>query len=136
MSKSSKEMKAQAQAMEPKVIDIRRFRGNNSDTYTGRPEGELARRALNLDEVDRTAMPVTVVIPRGTTSINPSFFLGLFYDSIKYLGGVRPFTERYTFDYEDKDPEIQGILNGNIDEAYRYANNILNKRTGLFSFTK
>lgn len=125
-----------AQIMEPKVIELKKYRGNNSYTYTGRPEGEAARKDLQLDIEDKDQDRVLIKIPKGTTSINPSFFLGLFYDSIKRLGGVKPFQEKYQFSFEDEDEEIRIILLDNIADALRYANNFINKKSSIFSFLK
>ena len=56
-------------------------RGTNSTTFTGRPQGKSVRGSLNLDQEDKDQEEVNIEIPKDTTSFNPSFYLGLFYDS-------------------------------------------------------
>jgi hypothetical protein len=52
----------------------------------GRERGEAVRKALNIDEVDRSHEEVDVLIPDWVYSVTSSFFLGLFEKSIKELG--------------------------------------------------
>ena len=70
-------------------------RGVNSTTFTGRPQGKEVRLNLGLSALDSSIENICVEIPEGTTSFNPSFYLGLFYDSILNLGGLDAFKKKY-----------------------------------------
>ena len=84
-------------------------RGTNSTTFTGRPQGKSVRGSLNLDQ--------------DTNSFNPSFYLGLFYDSILALKGVDNFKEKYHIIYADNDQELVNLLKEDIEDCERQASN-------------
>jgi len=70
--------------------------------YIGRPRGEAARKKLNLDDIDRDgSVTVEVIIPADTYSINSSYFLGLFGDSIRAAGSREAFLKKYIFKCEE-----------------------------------
>lgn len=117
--------------MDNQRIELLKYRGHNSTVFTGRPEGKLARKDLGLDEKDSDAVVYTVIIPRKTTSFNSSFFLGLFYDSIKALGSIEKFNQKYVFEIEEQDAEWKEILERNLAECRRKATNELNHTTGI-----
>lgn len=117
--------------MDNQRIELRKYRGNNSTVFTGRPEGKLARKDLGLDQKDNDGVVYSVIIPKGTTSFNSSFFLGLFYDSIKTLGTIDKFYEKYVFEIEETDHEWNAILERNLSECRRKATNELNHTTGI-----
>ena len=117
--------------MDSKRIDLLKYRGCNSTVFTGRPEGKLARKDLNLDEKDKDDVVYTVIIPKETTSFNSSFFLGLFYESIKSLGSIYKFNEKYDFVIEEQDAEWKTILEKNLADCRRKASNELNHTTGI-----
>ena len=96
-------------------------RGLNSTTFTGRPQGKEVRVNLRLSEFDKLDEIVCVEIPAGTTSFNPSFYLGLFYDSISFLGGVDKFKKKYNIICADKNEEMVEILEENINDCERQA---------------
>lgn len=112
--------------MQPPVkIPLQKFRGHKSTLFTGRPQGESARKELKLDQKDTSNKMYTFIVPKGTTSINPSFFLGLLFKSIKKLS-PNGFKKKYTFEFEEKEnPEIVEILKQNIADAMRNAKNTL-----------
>lgn len=113
-------------------IDLNNFRGVNSSVFTGRPQGEQARNALNLDKLDKSDSQNEFIIPRGTAAITPSFFLGLLYESIKKLG-VSAYRDKYKFSFKDSDPEIVEILKENIKDGERRAFNALNQKGNFLS---
>ena len=79
-----------------KKIELQPFhRGIDSNTFTGRPSGLQVRRELDLDSKDKDSVKYQITIPRETTSFNASFFLGLFFDSIKNLKGYDNFEDKY-----------------------------------------
>ncbi len=120
--------------MERRRIDLIKFRGKNSSLYTGRPQGEQTRDELNLDKTDsQKGIEIEFLIPKGTSSFNPSFYLGLLYKSLKKLG-VSEFERKYSFVIEDENPEIRRVLNGNLEDGKRNAINTLEGKTGFGRF--
>ena len=117
--------------MDNQKLEIVKYRGQNSTVFTGRPEGKLARVDLKLDEKDTDGLSYSVVIPKGTTSFNSSFFLGMFFDSIKALGSIEKFYEKYSFAIEEQDDEWNDILKRNLAECRRKATNEFNRSTGI-----
>lgn len=77
-------------------IDLTRFRSANSKVLSGRDEGYLARKQLDIDSLDKTGEQYNVIIPKDTWAFNSSFFLGLFGDSVRNLGEVG-FKQKYKF---------------------------------------
>lgn len=73
------------------------FSDMGGPVYAGRPRGELARKKLNVDALDKSVAPVEVVIPDGTYSLNSSFFLGLFGPSVVFFKTRDAFLKKYTF---------------------------------------
>lgn len=117
-----------------RTIDLLTYRGTGSSYFTGRPQGEEVRDKLKLDLVDSSQERIVFEIPEGTTSFNPSFYLGLLYDSFKKLGQAK-FREKYTFKILDKDPAIQGVLERNLEDALRSAIITYNNKGGFKRFT-
>ncbi len=112
-------------------LDILKYRGNSSTVFTGRPEGKMARYEMKLDSKDEDNNSYVVIIPKNTTSFNSSFFLGLFFDSIKKIGSIDLFNKKYQFEIEEQDAEWKAILERNIAECLRKATNELNHSTGI-----
>lgn len=98
-------------------------RGVNSTTFTGNPQGKEVRKLLELDKYDRKGEEVTICIPKGTTSFNPSFYSGLLYSSIVYYKGIDNFKKKYSFIFEDDDQEIVELLKENIEDDERQTMN-------------
>ncbi len=117
------------------IINLSKYKSSKSSLYTGRPQGESARKELDLDKVDQTEGKVSVKIPANTSSINPSFFLGLFFPSIKTLG-LEAFEKKYCFILEDENPNIRNILRSHIEDALRNAKNTISKNTSFSVFLK
>lgn len=120
-------------AHETAGFDLLTFRGPASTVFTGRPQGEDARKKLNLDQTDKNDTVVRFRIPIDTTSITPSFFLGLLYDSIKRLG-FDQYKSKYLFDLAGMDAERRQILTKDIEEGERNAINTIKGRRGLNIF--
>jgi hypothetical protein len=110
-----------------KLINLLNYRGQNSTTFTGRPQGLAVRKQLALDELDTDSEAVELVIPRDTTSFNASFYLGLLYPSIKKLG-FDAFKDKYHITFEDETP--RSIVT-QLSEGERQAQNELQGLTGL-----
>lgn len=106
--------------------------GGNSTTFSGRPEGKAVRDLIHVDRMDDDDDTYVVIVPEDTTSFNTSFFLGLFYDSIKKLGSIEAFKKKYILTFECiPDVEVRECLLDDIVDGYRRANNELNGITGL-----
>ncbi len=114
-----------------KILIKTEHRGNNSTTFTGRPQGKSVRLSLNLSKYDKDSNQYEIVIPRGTTSFNSSFYLGLFFESIEYLKGVDNFKMKYTISFEDNNPEVLKPLKENFSDCERQASNEYKRKTGL-----
>jgi len=64
--------------------------------FVGREAGYACREFFKLDELDKVGTEITVTIPEEVYSVNSSFFLGMFGDSIRDLGKDR-FHSQYHF---------------------------------------
>lgn len=106
-------------------------RGMGSTLFTGRPEGRKVRQELNLDEIDRNDSEYDVFLPSGTTSINASFFLGLFFSSIERLGSVESFKKKYLINLSQIETPLRPFIERNLNECFRKAENEMNDSTGL-----
>ena len=81
----------------------------NTKILSGRPEGKQARKEYNLIQVDRNDEVITVIFDEKVKGINPSFFLGLFGDSLKVMG-IEKFRKKYIFQCND-------VIKENIEEG-------------------
>lgn len=54
--------------------------------FTGRSRGLADRKKLRLDQLDQAQDNVVVRIPQGVYTVTSSYFLGLFGESIRFLG--------------------------------------------------
>lgn len=116
-----------------KEINLRKYRPVNSSSFSGRPQGEAVRKVINLDVLDREQDEINILIPADTTSFNPSFFLGLLYDSIVKLG-MEKFRSKYKLEIETSNEVLKSLITKNIEDGYRNALNSLNKKSGLSFF--
>lgn len=92
------------------TIDLAQVRTSpESRVFSGRERGLSARQKFNLDRLDRGPGTAAVVIPSNTYSMNMSFFLGMFGDSVRSLGR-EGFNRKYRF---ESDPvHLQSIVEG------------------------
>ena len=82
--------------MKMKTIKLTKtHRGLNSTMFIGRIQGNRLREELNLNQCDKDNEEYEILIPEGTTSFSTSFFISLFYESIRYLGGIENFHKKY-----------------------------------------
>lgn len=105
--------------------------GEKSSTFSGRPEGKDVRENLKLNDKDKDSKTYIIQMPDDTTSFNPSFYLGLFFDSIKTLGGIEKFSQKYMISLSNMEEKLRNIIQENLDECVRKANNEYNDLTGL-----
>ncbi len=95
---------------ESRVIDIN-FSKLGGPTYIGRPNGEAARTALKLEELEQNVkVSFLIDIPEGTYNINSSYFLGLFGKSVRAAGSAENFLSRFKFETHGK--EYRAISRG------------------------
>ena len=78
------------------IVNLGKYKSHSTTVFTGRPQGKQVRDELGLDKIDKSKEIVTFIIPEDTSSINPSFFLGLLFESYKFLKDK--FLEKYKFD--------------------------------------
>ncbi len=80
--------------MQSTEISLARWR--TQKVFAGREAGQACREFFKLDELDKVGTEIRVTIPEEVYSVNASFFLGMFGDSIRSLGKDR-FRSRYHF---------------------------------------
>lgn len=97
--------------------------GSNSYSFSGRPNGEGVRLALGLSQKDEDTESYMISMPKDTTSFNPSFYLGLLFDSIISLGGVEQLLQKYTFNIDSIDSQFKDLIQKDLDECERKARN-------------
>lgn len=78
----------------------------------GRDRGERMRTKAEVDKLDAADAEVRVVIPTRLWSVNTSFFLGLFANSIVQLG-ADGFRAKYKFEGKD----IRSLMDTSIRVA-------------------
>lgn len=99
-----------------KRIDLNDARtSREAKVFSGRSRGKYWRERFRLDELDTSDTPVTVVIPGDIFSINLSFFLSLFGQSVRTLGKER-FLQKYRFEC---DPDLKQMIEQGVDQALK-----------------
>lgn len=71
--------------------------GGRVHNLSGRPLGEQSRNWAKVEAMDNAIEAVSVEIPNHIYSISPSFFLGMFGESVLKLNGPEPFFKKYQF---------------------------------------
>jgi hypothetical protein len=95
------------------TLDFGRLGG---PVYVGRANGEQARSRLGVDRLDALTEPVEVIVPDNTYSINSSYFLGLFGESVVSFGSEKAFLEHYRFRAPER---LMGTIHSHIERALR-----------------
>jgi hypothetical protein len=113
------------------IILKEEHRGVESNTFTGRPQGKQVREQLDLSDKDCDDKTYDVFIPKNTISFNASFYLGLFYESIKFLKGTENFHQKYKIVYLEVNDIVRKGLEDDISECRRQAKNEFLNKTGL-----
>lgn len=109
--------------MKQETIKLSGYKPSDGTAFTGRPQGEKVRQELRLNECDNEKeKQILFIFPIDTTSINPSFFLGMLYDSYKKLGEEH-FREKYKFGFETLEAEVIENLLRNLEDGLRSAKN-------------
>lgn len=99
-----------------KTINLNDYRKKNSKVLSGRDEGYRCRKLADLESIDKEIGIVSVVVPEDLYSINISFFLGFFGESVRNLGEKR-FREKYEF-------QCDTFIMDNINDAVKKATRI------------
>lgn len=97
-----------------KEIFLSAYKKKSATAFTGRPEGQEARKEMNLDKLDNSDEQVIFIIPKETTSINPSFYLGLLFKSYIRLG-EEAYIKKYQFQFATDIPEITTALKNDLE---------------------
>jgi hypothetical protein len=80
------------------TIDFSALTGNGRvHNLSGKAKGRDARAALRVDVLDTLAEAVEVILPDDLYAVSPSFFLGLFSQSLTKLGTKEAFLKHYHF---------------------------------------
>jgi hypothetical protein len=90
----------------------------DSGLLSGRDSGLATRKRFQVSKMDRAPGVVTVIIPDEVFSMNTSFFLGLFGDSVRELG-EEGFRAKYHFvcDEEIHCPTIERGIEKALKES-------------------
>lgn len=102
-------------------IVLAKYLAPGSKVLSGRPEGELARKELKLNELDINSEVYYFIIPNNLRTFGTSFFLGLLSQSIKDLGRDA-FNKKYKFVTENM-TDIDEYVQDDIEEGIRWAEN-------------
>lgn len=96
-------------------IAMQCYRNPGAKIYSGRQHGERVREILDLNEKDWDTVNYALAFPEDTVAINPSYFCGLFEESILRLG-AEGFRGKYQFCYEGGQ-DLNKVLQADVDEA-------------------
>jgi hypothetical protein len=100
----------------PKVIDLNKARtSSQAKVFAGRERGKYWRKEFKIDELDTTEGIVEVLVPDDIISLNISFFLNLFGESIRKLGREE-FKKHYVF---KSDPILEPLIAQGIEQALK-----------------
>jgi hypothetical protein len=78
------------------VLDLATYHSPETKLISGRKKGESARKHWNLDALDKAPGIVEVKVPEKVITLNSSFFLGMFTQSVRALGPDQ-FKKKYVF---------------------------------------
>lgn len=78
------------------TINLNDFRSEGTRVFSGRARGQAVLKSIDLLGLEKTKELITVIIPPDTIAFNPSFFLGLFGESVRRLGRAE-FDRLYNF---------------------------------------
>ncbi|WP_456313544.1 hypothetical protein [Pseudomonas shirazensis] len=120
--------------METSKIDLSKYKSSKSSIFTGRPQGEEVRKLLKLDDIDKNEEEVVFEIPDNTISFNPSFYLGLLFESYKQLGPEK-FERKYSFFINSDNKDVLKVVEKDLMDGRRNAINSLEEpNSGFASF--
>lgn len=95
-------------------------------SFGGRKEGQLVREELSLNQKDYDEYRYEIIIPENTTLFEPSFYLGLLFDSVKNLGWDK-FAQKYRFNLDNLADSSRGEVRAQLDMCERQAKDEMHK---------
>lgn len=98
-------------------IRLGQFKRSEEKIFTDRDKGIEARRTLDLDSLEENNDIVNVLLPTDIWTVNPSFFGGLFEQSIKKYRDK--FWDKYKFLYTDNS-ELSESVKASIEYDFDY----------------
>jgi hypothetical protein len=109
--------------MEAKVkkVYLSKFKESEEKIFINRDNGLEARKELELDELEQEDVTIQVLLPGDIWAINPSFFGGMFEESIKKF--QNDFWNKYQFLYTNGDhvnAAVQSSLNYDYDYVIKH----------------
>lgn len=84
--------------MMAEVIRLEELTLGEVKNLAGHDRGLKAREHFHIDELDTARESVTVKVPDNFRAISPSFFQGMFAESVHKVGGAIAFFNHYRFD--------------------------------------
>jgi hypothetical protein len=108
-------------------IDLRdALTSPESRVLSGRDRGNECRKRFEVDRLDKSPETVDVIIPDRIYSLNTSFFLGLFGESVRKLTKAG-FLQKYHFEGE---PVHLTTVQEGIDRALKESSIFSDAQTG------
>lgn len=105
------------------IIDLENYTSPKTIKYlSGRALGEKVRKASNLNELEDKFEYIIIIMPINVTAINPSYFLGLFGDSVRKCLTEERFLNKFIFEFNSDELVQKTILKNmkkSIDRALR-----------------
>lgn len=98
-------------------IKLGKFKHSEEKIFTDRDNGINARNKLNLDRLEETCDSINVLLPKDIWTVTPSFFGGLFEQSIKKYH--ENFWDKYCFLYTDGS-ELSESVKASIEYDFDY----------------
>ena len=100
-----------------KEIRLGQFKQSEEKIFTDRDKGIEARKKLDLDRLEENEDVIKVLLPTDIWTVNPSFFGGLFEQSIKKYH--ERFWDKYRFLYTDSS-ELSESVRASIEYDFDY----------------
>jgi hypothetical protein len=101
------------------TIDLNQARtSSQAKVFAGRERGKYWREKFKIDELDKLPGTVEVIVPADVISLNISFFLNLFGESVRKLGREE-FIKHYHF---NSDPILEPLIAQGIEQALKRSN--------------
>lgn len=80
------------------VIELENLTLGEVRNLAGHDRGLRAREHFKIDALDESDEPVEIKVPENFRAVSPSFFQGMFAESVKKFSDVRGFFNHYRFD--------------------------------------
>ena len=72
--------------------------GGEVRNLSGHERGLAARAKFGMDNCDRATETVKIIVPSQIYTVAPSFFQGMFSNSVHHFGNRAAFFDHYSFD--------------------------------------